>query len=88
MKPYIRRPSSALRARLNRTVLQRRRDTVYRMLFRRHAGKVPCFVCGEHVPKDKATAEHIVPKSKGGTDDVSNLSISHAKCNQARGNAT
>jgi len=33
-----------------------------------------------------ATWEHIVPKSKGGTDDRSNLALSHKTCNNRRGN--
>jgi len=78
--------SRQLTKRLGRTILQRRRETVYRMLFKRHCGKVPCFVCGEHVSQREATAEHIIPVSRGGTDDVSNLSISHGHCNVARGN--
>jgi len=76
-----------LREMLKTTIMQRRRETVYRMLSKQNAGKVPCFVCGEHVPKVKATLEHVRPLSKGGTDEMSNLSISHGKCNQARGNA-
>lgn len=85
MRAY-KRISVNLRKRLDRSVLQRRRETVYRMLYKKNAGKVPCFVCGKHVPKDKATAEHILPRSRGGTDGISNLSISHHACNVARGN--
>jgi 5-methylcytosine-specific restriction endonuclease McrA len=85
MRPY-KRVALTVRKRLERSILQRRRETVYRMLFKKHAGTVPCFVCGKHVPKKDATAEHIIPRSRGGTDDVSNLHISHAKCNSARGN--
>ena len=84
---HIQRISPSLRKRLDRTVLQRRRETVYRMLFKRHAGMVPCFVCGCHVEKREATVEHVKPLSKGGTDCMSNLSISHGKCNNRRGNA-
>lgn len=85
MRPY-KRPSRSLAARLGKTILARRKETVYRILFKRHAGHVPCYVCGEHVQRKQATVEHIRPKSKGGTDEVSNLSISHGPCNQARGN--
>lgn len=75
-----------LRGMLKMTIMQRRRDTTYRMLAKKNGGIVPCFVCGLHVPKAKATLEHVRPLSKGGTDEMSNLSISHARCNQARGN--
>jgi 5-methylcytosine-specific restriction endonuclease McrA len=63
-----------------------RRETIYQMLSKMHMGKVPCFVCGKHVRKEDATLEHILAKSKGGTDDMDNLSISHAMCNVKRGN--
>lgn len=91
MRPYSakgkRTVSRALKARLDRTILQRRRETIYRMLAKKHAGQVPCFCCGEHVAWADATVEHIVPRSKGGTDEMSNLSISHARCNLIRGDA-
>lgn len=64
-----------------------RRETLYRMLKRRHYGVVPCYCCGEHVEPADATLEHILPRSRGGTDHMSNLSISHAACNHARGAA-
>jgi 5-methylcytosine-specific restriction endonuclease McrA len=83
----MKRISNSVYGQLRGAILRRRRKTVYRMLEKKHAGKVPCFCCGEHVPKDQATAEHIKPRSKGGTDDISNLAISHEACNQARGNA-
>jgi 5-methylcytosine-specific restriction endonuclease McrA len=52
-----------------------------------NAGSVPCFVCGRHVKRPHATLEHIVPLSKGGTDAMDNLTISHNQCNWRRGNA-
>lgn len=72
--------------RLDMCVRQTRRDTLYKMLKNRHGGHVPCFVCKNPVDKDDATLEHIYPRSKGGTDDLNNLSISHTKCNHDRGN--
>lgn len=71
---------------LRRRILASRRETLYKMLSKKHDGKVPCFVCGGHVPKSIATLEHIKPLSKGGTDEMNNLSISHFACNQRRGN--
>ncbi len=42
-----------------------------------------CVYCNaENVPLE---TEHIVPKSKGGTNRVSNLTIACRKCNQAKG---
>lgn len=45
-----------------------------------------CAYCGaEGVPLEK---DHIVPRSRGGTDRVSNLAVSCRPCNQAKGNRT
>jgi 5-methylcytosine-specific restriction endonuclease McrA len=77
-----------LRGMLNQAVRQGRRETVYRMLAKRHGGHVPCFVCGKHVQPYHATLEHITPLSKGGGDGMDNLSISHGPCNNRRGAAT
>jgi len=45
-----------------------------------------CAYCGKtNVPLE---VEHIVPKSRGGSDRVSNLTISCHECNQKKGNKT
>jgi 5-methylcytosine-specific restriction endonuclease McrA len=45
-----------------------------------------CVYCGKtDVPME---VEHIIPKSRGGSDRVSNLTISCHKCNQKKGNKT
>lgn len=45
-----------------------------------------CAYCGaENVPLE---IEHIVPKSRGGSDRVSNLTLACRACNQAKGNRT
>jgi 5-methylcytosine-specific restriction endonuclease McrA len=80
----LRKVPGVVRAILRSTVRKRRRETVYNMTHK-SLGKVPCFVCGKPVAKDAATLEHITPISKGGTDDMSNLAISHAYCNHKRG---
>lgn len=77
--------SGGMKARLQSSVRASRRSTVYRMLAKRNDGTVPCYVCGLHVEPKHATLEHVIPVSKGGTDDMDNLSISHRKCNQRRG---
>jgi 5-methylcytosine-specific restriction endonuclease McrA len=70
-----------------RTVIrQRRRKTLYKMLRNKNCGRVPCFVCGEHVAMEDVSLEHILPLSLGGTDDMDNLAISHRSCNMRRGN--
>ena len=47
-------------------------------------GKVPCWVCGEHVLAAAATLEHIQPLSEGGNSHAENLAISHELCNSQR----
>ncbi|MEM9954190.1 MAG: RNA-guided endonuclease IscB, partial [Chloroflexota bacterium] len=45
-----------------------------------------CAYCGvQHVPLE---IEHIVPKSRGGSNRVSNLTLACHACNQAKGNQT
>ena len=45
-----------------------------------------CAYCGKtNIPLE---VEHIIPKSRGGTDRVSNLTISCRKCNLEKGNQT
>lgn len=79
--------SGGQKARLQTAIRQSRRDTVFRMLAKKNDGLVPCFVCGRSVLEKYATLEHIVPVSLGGTDDMSNLAISHNVCNVKRGNS-
>jgi len=61
-----------------------RRNKIYECLVESQ-GKVPCYVCGEHVSRKQASLEHITPLSRGGTDDWDNLAISHRRCNSMRG---
>ena len=45
-----------------------------------------CAYCdAQHLPLE---VEHIAPKSKGGSDRVSNLTLACRRCNQAKGNRT
>ena len=60
------------------------RDKIYKTVARQLHGKVPCWVCGEHVEPAAATLEHIRPLADGGNSHLENLAISHAACNQAR----
>ncbi|MGK5684777.1 HNH endonuclease [Actinoplanes sp. URMC 104] len=47
------------------------------------AGDPPCSICRRAVA---TTADHIVPLSKGGTNDITNLRPACGRCNYARGN--
>lgn len=48
--------------------------------------KRKCAYCGTKT--GRLEIDHIVPKSKGGTDRVSNLTLSCLRCNQKKGNRT
>ena len=52
-----------------------------------------CHICEKRidmrlsgVDPNGPTIDHLVPVSKGGTNDLSNLALAHRKCNVARGN--
>ena len=64
--------------------LSHTRDKIYKTVARQLHGKVPCWVCGEHVLPAAATLEHIVPLSEGGNSHQDNLAISHELCNNQR----
>lgn len=36
--------------------------------------------------KQRATLDHIIPRSKGGSDASENLQLAHARCNKIKGN--
>lgn len=36
--------------------------------------------------KQRATFDHVIPRSKGGADTVENLQLAHARCNKIKGN--
>lgn len=49
-------------------------------------GKRDCVRCGKPIAtREEATIEHIVAKALGGTDDRSNLGLSHLICNRHHG---
>lgn len=60
------------------------RDKIYKTVARQLHGKVPCWMCGEHVEPQDATLEHIKPQSEGGSSHLENLAISHGRCNNQR----
>ena len=47
-----------------------------------------CPYCGGALDEHNANLEHIIPKSKGGTRALVNMTIAHWKCNVERGTAS
>lgn len=47
-----------------------------------------CEYCHKSVKLEDATVDHRTPTSRGGTDDMSNLCMSCATCNEAKGRRT
>jgi 5-methylcytosine-specific restriction endonuclease McrA len=48
-----------------------------------------CHLCGEGPrPGDPFVADHVVPRSLGGSDEIDNLRPAHRSCNGRRGNTT
>jgi 5-methylcytosine-specific restriction endonuclease McrA len=45
-----------------------------------------CRVCGKELTKDTVTIDHIVPVSRGGTNDIENLQPMCHSCNSRKGN--
>ncbi len=44
-----------------------------------------CRICWEPVSRKRLTLEHIVPRSHGGSNSLSNLRLTHDTCNRERG---
>ena len=56
-------------------------------MIRRRPFAVRCFYCGEgFTSDDPRTIEHLLAKSRGGDDRISNLKAAHKSCNEAVGN--
>ena len=66
------------------STLAHTRLKMYRTVARQLHGKVPCWVCGDHVEPEQATLEHIQALAEGGSSHLENLAISHATCNNQR----
>ena len=46
-----------------------------------------CWWCGQCLPPEKLTIEHLLPRSHRGTNSFENLRISCFPCNNSRGNS-
>lgn len=62
------------------------RSKLYRRQVMQGAQYIHCHYCGTHLTPMTATVDHVIPRSKGGTSELSNLVLACRKCNQAKGN--
>ena len=60
------------------------REIIREKLFTEQAGI--CALCGESMNPDKTDIDHIIPVSKGGSNDIANLQLACASCNRSKGN--
>lgn len=44
-----------------------------------------CHLCGDPAERENFHLDHVVPRARGGSDDPSNLKVSHPACNMAKG---
>lgn len=47
-----------------------------------------CRFCGKRAPETELEVDHVVPRSKGGSDDTSNLVTACRDCNRGKGDRT
>lgn len=45
-----------------------------------------CNICKKFVKRFDASRDHIIPRSLGGSDNSSNIALTHKKCNNQKGN--
>jgi 5-methylcytosine-specific restriction endonuclease McrA len=46
-----------------------------------------CWWCGQCLPPEKLTIEHLYPRSRGGSNSKENLRLACIQCNSKRGNS-
>jgi 5-methylcytosine-specific restriction endonuclease McrA len=49
-------------------------------------GNGMCYLCGDAVTFNEMTIDHVIPKSRGGKNNIENLRPTHYKCNFEKGN--
>ena len=59
-----------------------KRKKLRRSLMQKTMGR--CYYCEKKIEGRMMTIDHFVPKSKGGTDDISNLVPSCKECNEEK----
>jgi 5-methylcytosine-specific restriction enzyme A len=84
-------PCSAVRARARDVIRGNRHQRGYDSTWTRTAARTiasarQCVDCGTAGSRDNPlSADHVIPKAQGGTDDPSNLAVRCRRCNSAKG---
>lgn len=63
-----------------------RRPNVKRTLLRKQSNK--CLYCECHLDARSMTIDHMIPRSRGGSNTLENLAAACSKCNNAKGSMT
>lgn len=65
---------------------QRMRWILKKLILRGY--NINCALCGNPIMCERdLSMDHIVPKSRGGSDELCNMQPAHRKCNELKGNA-
>lgn len=56
-----------------------------KILYKRQNGL--CWLCSLGMPMDEVTFDHVIPKSRGGGNELHNLKLAHKICNSRRKNS-
>jgi 5-methylcytosine-specific restriction endonuclease McrA len=78
----------------HRVAVRRERTDAFRIteaqrgeLWRKQDGRCPC--CWKLMPAiSEAEADHVIPVSRGGRDDIANIMLVHSQCNREKHNKT
>jgi len=72
-----------IRKRLKKGTTHLLRKEFYKKLWDAQNGR--CYLCNDPLTVYDCTKEHVVPRSRGGKDSQRNQLLSHAKCNEEKG---
>lgn len=81
------KPGSALMRELGKRDNKRKYRVMVISLLRERDGD-DCGICGEQIPYDEMSIDHIEEVWRGGSDESDNIRLAHLACNLSRGRGT